>query len=448
MIHAIDRNLSDGARIVIAFTLIWYVLPAFASAFVELPVIFLWPSSRSDVWLHFALAIGCLTVPAVIAGWSRPATPADDGPEPLPIGTLVLAATAIAVGAAAVATGAGSWRYGGAAIAERVAGSGGTMVLATAILQAVAPCLAWWVMLMLPRCWLSGSRFGLLLRLTVTAASMAGINGLNSAIRALFACACMLWPEISRRVLFDAQDRAEDLSSRRDLRVIAVVGVALLAVAFALAGMAAKTGSSKEVDWEGHTDPAYLLRRHSVHFQHAMGALELGIDEAHDARGFGLRSQLTWLETSYRLGVLAGDPTWARKPEPASLSRWTLERFANFDLRSDTRSGSSPGVIGTAALCLAAPWSFVAIAGFSFLAVRGLDWFLDGCERLSPVGCAMFAFIPLRFVTDMPLNLTNPFGVPAVVVGLALVARLVRSMYIRRQPCSPNCSPDPQTCRR
>jgi hypothetical protein len=448
MIHAIDRNLSDGARIVIAFTLIWYVLPAFASAFVDLPVIFLWPSGRSDVWGHFAIAIGCLTIPAVLAGWSRPAAPVDQGPGPLPIGTLALAFAAIAIGAAAFATGASSWRYGGAAIAERVAGSGGAMVLATAILQAVAPCLAWWVMLMLPRYWSSGSGFGVLLRLSVAVASMAGINGLNSAIRALFASACMLWPRSSRRVLFDQSDVDEDGSFRRRFLAITWIGVALLAVAFAVAGMAAKTGSSAEVDWEGHTDPAYLLRRHSVHFQHAMGALELGIDEAHDARGFGLRSQLTWLETSYRLGVLAGDPTWARKPEPASLSRWTLERFANFDLRSDTRSGSSPGVIGTAALCLAAPWSFVAIAGFSFLAVRGLDWFLDGCERLSPVGCAMFAFIPLRFVTDMPLNLTNPVSVPAVVIGLAIAARVGRSMYIRRQPCAPNSSPDHQTCRR
>ena len=442
MIKAIDRSLSDGARIVLAFVALWYVVPALACAATEVPTTFDWPSDRPDVWGHFAIAVGCMAAGALVAGWGRRLPPRPAVRRPFPVGVLALALLAVAVGAASLAGGAASWRYGGASMSERVTGEGGALVAATAVMQAIAPCLAWWIVLMRPDAWLGAGTGPRLLRWSVAAASVAGINGLNTAIRALFATACMLWPAHAHRIIFAGERRID----RRAGVAAAAVGAVILGSAFAVTGMLAKTGKTLDADWESHTDPAYLLRRHAVHFQHAMGALEIGIDDPEDG-GFAERRSLAWREASYRLGVLTGDPGWGERPEPASPSRWTLERFANFDLRNDTRSGSSPSVIGTAALCLPPPWSFVALAGVSFLLVRALDWFLRDCERLSLLGCLLVAYMPIRFVTDTPLGLVNPFGVPAVVVGLAVAARLVHGMYIRARPWVPATSQDTATAR-
>ena len=53
---------------------------------------------------------------------------------------------------------------------------------------------------------------------------------------------------------------------------------------------------------------------------------------------------------------------------------------------------------------------------------------------VSALGCLLFAYMPIRFVTDTPLGLINPFGVPAIVVGLAVVARIGHGMDIRARP--------------
>lgn len=442
MIKAIDRDLTDGARIVLAFVVLWYVVPAIACAAIEVPTTFDWPRGRGEVWMHFAIAVACLSGGALAAGWRRRPAPRASSRRPFPLGVLALALLAIAVGAMSLAAGGASWRYGGASMSERLSGDGGALVAATAVLQAIAPCLAWWIVLMRPDTWLGGGTGPRTVRWAVALAAIAGINGLNTAIRALFAAACMLWPAPAHRLLFSGGQRL----GRRGGVAAALAGIAILGGAFAFTGMLAKTGKTLDADWESHTDPAYLLRRHAVHFQHAMGALEIGIDEVDDD-GFAERRSLAWREAAFRLGVLTGDPSWGERPEPASLSRWTLERFANFDLRNDTRSGSSPSVIGTAALCLPPPWSFVALAAFSFLLVRVLDWFLRDCDRLSVLGCLLFAYMPIRFVTDTPLGLVNPFGIPAIVVGLAAVARIGHGMYIRARPWEPATSQGTATAR-
>jgi len=442
MIKAIDRNLSDGARIALAFVVLWYIVPAIACAAIEVPTTFDWPRDRSDVWRHFAIAAGCMVAGAITAGWGRRRARRRTARRPFPVVVIALAVLAVAFVAASLTAGSASWRYGGASMSERVSGDGGALVVLTAVTQALAPCLAWWIVLMRPDAWLGAGTGPRLLRWSVAAASIAGINGLNTAIRALFATACMTWPESAHRLLF----RGERHIGRRTGLVTAAVGALVLGGAFAVIGMLAKTGKTLDADWESHTEPAYLLRRHAVHFQHAMGALEIGIDDPEDD-GFAERRSLGWREATYRLGVLTGNPSWGARPEPASLSRWTLERFANFDIRNDTRSGSSPSVIGTAALCLPPPFSFAALAVFSFLLVIGLDWFLRDCERLSLIGCLLFAYMPLRYVTDTPLGIVNPFGVPALVVGLAVAARLAHGMYIRARPWTSASSQDTATAR-
>jgi hypothetical protein len=191
--------------------------------------------------------------------------------------------------------------------------------------------------------------------------------------------------------------------------------------------MVAKTGSSSGALWESHASYDFLVQRHAVHFQHAMGALEIGIDESGDPDAFTTRRAIGPRSTAYRIGVIVGDPTWGSRPDPSSLSRWTIERFANYDLGNNTRGGSTPGLIGTFALCFPPPWSFISIALYSVTLAMALNWFLRGCARLSILGCTAVAFMPVRFATDIPTELVNPIGVSAAIIMLAAIARRGRS---------------------
>jgi hypothetical protein len=422
MRREIDMHQSDGARIVLAFVLISYVIPAVLSTINPLSL-FEWPSDRADVWAHFFFAIGCVLSGALAAGMRRKRAPRPFAHRPFPVGMLATALLATAIGTVALTGGNASWRYGGDSISDRITTGDGALIVVIAMLQPIGIILVWWLVLLRPDAWLGAGPALWLLRWSVAAAAISGINGLNTAISALFATACMVWSRPAARLLF----RAHRPINRRASVIPMAVGVLILGGALAVLGMFAKTGRSVDAPWESHTSTAFLLDRHSVHFQHAMGALEIGI-ESRDWESFAERCSISLRQAAFRIGVLTADPSWGARPNPASLSRWTLERFAKFTLPSD-RGGSSPSVIGTAALCLPPPWSFIALAVFSFLLVHLLDWFLRDCERLSFFGCLLFAYMPLRVVTDTPLELLIPFSVQFVVVGGAIALRLGQSRY-------------------
>jgi hypothetical protein len=190
--------------------------------------------------------------------------------------------------------------------------------------------------------------------------------------------------------------------------------------------MIAKTGRSDAALWESHANSEWLVQRHSVHFQHAMGALEIGIDETDDI-GFEERRSITPKSAIFRLGQLLRDPTWGARPHPPTLSRWTLERFASFDLSANSRGGSSPGMIGTFALLLPPPWSYLGLACGSTLLIVWINWLLREVPRLSMFGCCAFAYIPVRTLTDTPVELLNPFSVPFAICVLSIAAQLLRT---------------------
>ena len=401
----------------IAFAVIWYIVPALLCASSAAEGSFVWPRDRIDVWLSFALAVASIIVPVTLIPARRLVVLRRE-PNPPPVIMWAIASLTIVAGGLSYLQGNSSWRYAGDSASDRIAADGGGMLVATALLQAIGPMLAWWIMLMRPALWLEPSWTSRAARTLAALAAFSGVNGLNSAISSLFSTACMIWPRQFDRLIFS---HAEACRPRGGLS--AIVGVAILAVAFAAVGMVAKTGRSSEELWQSHTSYEFLVQRHAVHFQHAMGALEIGIDEASESDTFASRRQIGFQSTAFRIGVITGNPSWGERPDPASLSRWTIERFANYDLGSNTRGGSSPGLIGTFALCYAPPWNFVTLGLFSLTLALAINWFIRGCSRLSLLGCVAVAFIPVRLVTDLPTELLNPIGVSFAIVLLVVIAR-------------------------
>lgn len=419
-----DSSLSNGARIVLAFAAVTYAIPALAHLALEPEVRFLCPDDRPEVWAHFALAVLSIVTGAAVA--SRPTRVGDGpcGPAPsrMPLGLVLVVAAGAVAGLSSLQAGV-SARYGSVSMADRFAEGGGEGVTATLVLQAIVPLLPWWLLLRDPGLLESSTPTSTAVRAALAVCVAGSINGLSSALRATVAIAIVAFPATCRGVLLEGQGR----SSARRRSVLVLVAVAAVAIVLAALGMRAKTGSTgSDETWARYADPAYIAGRNSTHFQHALAALEVGIDEGDRAEEFLDRAGITWSDAAYKVAVLTGNPSWGARPDPATLSRWTLERFALFDTGGRmARSGSSPSVIGAFALCVPPPWSFVAMGVFSWLLVRWLDWLLAGTPQISWLGCAIIAFGPLRVLTDTPTNLPNPFGIPFVVLALATVARLL-----------------------
>jgi hypothetical protein len=312
------------------------------------------------------------------------------------------------------------WRYSGDSLSDRIAADGGGILVATALLQATGPLIGWWLMFMRPALLVDKSWTSIATRSLAALAALSSINGLNSAIWALSSTIFMLWPRQCDGLMFWRRE------TRRPRGVLgALAGTAILAVAFAILGMIAKTGRSSEELWHNHVASDFLVQRHAVHFQHAMGALEIGIDQADDHHAFAFRRRIDLQSAAYRIGVVTGSTNWVERPDPSTLSRWTAEQFANYDLSNNPRVGSSPGTVGTFALLLPPPWSYLALSIFSFLLVFAINWYLAGCARLSHVACAAAAFIPIRIITDTPVNIVNPTSVPFALVVVAVLGRCV-----------------------
>jgi hypothetical protein len=410
----------------LASVAITYVLPATAQLVLDPEVKFRCPTDRSDVWAHFAIAVACIVFGAMAASRSR-RRPTASRPRSADRPSLLLIALILAGAAAGLASLASgtSVRYGSTSLADRFNDGTGAQATATIVLQALVPLIPWWLVLRCPQLLYSRSRTATMTKSALALAVAVCINGLSSAMRATVAIALVAFPSAFRGFLFAAPPSR----GRRRGALTAALFVAGTAVTLAAAGMWAKTGSTGNADtWSRYVEPSYLIGRNSVHFQHAMGSLEVGIDEGDRTEEFFDRATIAWTDAMYRIGVLTGNPAWGPRPDPASLSLWTAERFALFDTSGPmARSGSSPSIIGAFALSLPPPLSFAAMAAFAWALVRWLDWLLAGLPRLSWIGCAIIAFGPLRILTDTPNNLPNPFGIPFIVVALATVARLLSS---------------------
>lgn len=417
---------SNGARILLSFVALTYALPATAQLLLEPELRFHCPDHRPAVWAHFAIALAALLLGGKLA--SRPPQTryertASDASRIHPALSLLTAA-GFALGLSSLTTGV-SARYGAVTMAERFAEGGGVAATATLLLQAIVPLLPWWLLLRNPSVLESGQTSSTLLRIALAVAVATSINGLSSAVRATISIVIVALPRTASSMLLS--DAKHKPVSRR--MVLTVTAIAAAAIPLAAIGMRAKTGSvGDDATWSRYLSPSYLAGRNSTHFQHALGALEIGIDEGDRTGEFLDRATIAWSDAAYRVGVLAGNPAWGQRPEPSSLSRYTFERFALFEPSERmARGGSSPSIIAAFALCLPPPWSFAAMAGFAWVLVRWLDWLLAGTPRLSWLGCAIIAFGPLRAMTDTPTDLLNPFGIPFVIVTIASIARLLSS---------------------
>jgi hypothetical protein len=413
------KGLSDGSRIVLAFLMIWYLLPAALALIVDTSGSFEWPQRRTDVWLSFGTAVVCIATPALVIRNRKLKAPS------VPPGTnhvilRMVALAIIVVSGAMHVRGESTWRYSGGSMSDRLSEWGGSLAVANALLQTLGPLLCWWLVISDRSAWRAATSRSRTTRLLLGCAAILSINGLNSAIAALVVTIAMAFPNEVDSLLFK-----HSLTGRRSPIPLTICALSL-ALAFAYLGIVAKTGRSDAALWESHANGEWLVQRHSVHFQHALGALEIGIDET-DGMGFEERRSITPKSAMFRLGQLLRDPTWGARPDPPTLSRWTLERFADFDLSANTRGGSSPGLIGTFALLLPPPWSYLALACGSTLLIFWIDWILRAVPSLSMIGCCALAYIPVRALTDTPVELLNPFSVPFAVCILSIAAMLFRS---------------------
>ena len=399
-----DRSLTPGGRLLISFLFLWYVLPGVACLLfsnIEFP--FRWSADRQIVWGIMVACVACVALPALLLRTVH--TSIIGFPVIVKSWGLALVTLTTAVfGVYLIMSRSTNWRYGGGFLGDQIEGGEGSILLIAIAIQSMVPLLPWWLILVRPRLWMSNTVWGVGIRVAIVTTSVVNINGLATAISAAMTLIWMLLPSISEPILFGRR-------VRKVFRIWTLIAWPILVVAIvglAYQGMSAKTGRTDDSEtWESHTSIHYFVGRLSVHFQHAMGALEDNWD-----------NNVTWDTTRelfaiplgtcwYRANVLMGVQKSVDRPETPSLSRVNLERFATFDVSRNLRNGASPGLIGTIGLCF--PLAVIPLAclaaGTCFICF--FDWFLRPLPRLGWIGCLCFAYGPVRVLTDSPLDVLN-----------------------------------------
>jgi len=162
-----------------------------------------------------------------------------------------------------------------------------------------------------------------------------------------------------------------------------------------------------------HTDFNYLVNRHSVHLSSLAASIE-------DGSKFSNIS-IPFETASWRLKKISGIDPEAKKPDISSFARLALLRFADFE-NINPKGGSSPGLFASLTMILPLPLAIVGIFLVIFFFVRSIDFILCRQPPFSWMGAFIFAYVPLRYVTDSPLDLFIPGPVTILLVLLILLS--------------------------
>jgi hypothetical protein len=206
----------------------------------------------------------------------------------------------------------------------------------------------------------------------------------------------------------------------RNLLVAASVFLVLLFPLISL-GIVAKSGPDAEIGEaaSGVAQAPYLINRHSVHLSSAAAALQDGPDIDN--------LKIVTSTYAYRVKALMGTAHPSERPEIASYSRKALLQFANFDVTRE-KMGSSPGLIGAAAMTFSLPVTVLFVSFFLFALAKSIDFIFYGLSPVTWAGAFVIAYFPLRLVTDSPLDmfLPGPVLVTLIVIAVAINRRRAR----------------------
>jgi len=402
--------LSRGAKILVAYLLLEYIIPLVLNLAFDTQPFFRLPIDSSTILLTLIFLISVYIFAVFIANYTPSVVPNKVTPlKPLSRSTLlVFSIVCIVVGILNFIDGMAQWRYGPGIR------SGNSILMLIAALQSLLPVVCYWVLITDHKMLVSRKSRDIKIKLLLSSALVLSMNGLSGIIMTALFLFVFIMPRVALQVLFvNKNGNKKHRSSEKTIIFFFLIPV-LVASLFSL-GLYTKSGTkySLKDSVATYTGIEYLVNRHSVHLAIAAASIDDGPD---------INTLSIPLKTIvYRSKVLLGIEPNAKKPEISTFSRLALVQFANYE-NVNPRGGASPGLIGSITmifpLMFAAIFLFIAV----ILCVKSIDFILCRQPYFSWIGAFCFAYIPLRFVLDSPFDILLPGPTLLVVLFLLFMS--------------------------
>ncbi len=399
------ETFTRGGKIFFAYLFIEYVLPLFLNLIFDTQPIFRLPIHSLSILLITLLLILTSILGIFAAKFTPTVLKRNTGPiKPLPkLIILFPSLVAIFVGYIIFTNGLTQYRYTSSISTD-------SLLIYASVIQILMPVMSFWVLMTDHNLILSRSVSDIILKVIMLLGLIFSINGLGSIIITMLFIGIFIAPKSSLGILFSYRVVTKKYLIYSGLLVLLL----FIIPPFLVIGEFAKT--SKQVETvkilSAYTGFNYLVNRHSIHLSSLTSSIE-------DGPNFE-NINIPFETTIYRLKLLLDDPT-AEKPEITTFSRLALLQFANFE-KINPKGGSSPGLL--ASLTMVLPLSLAAIFVFfvTFVLVKLLDFILCRQPPFSWIGAFIFAYIPLRYVTDSPFDIFLPGPIIIVLLLVLLLS--------------------------
>lgn len=405
-----NTGLRSGTKVVMAFLAIEYFLPLSLNLAFDTQPLFRTPVDDPQVLFGLFIMLAASTGAVVLAQLMPVISPSSrTAVKPLSDIFLLTAGFGfLALGLYSKSGDLSQWRYSDVQLSQR------SDLILISISQLILPVFLAWIAFLDQRILRSRKPVAKLIRALLLGALLLSINGLGGAIKAAVFGLVLLLPRQILPLLSFQNEAGKSLFGRvKNLGIVAILFLVLLYPMVSL-GIVAKSGPDADIGEaaSGMTDASYLINRHSVHMASAAAALQ-DVPEL---------SNLNIVAGAYiyRLKALIGTAHPTDRPEIATYARKALLQFANFDVTRE-RMGSSPGLLGAAAMTFSLPWATLFVAVFLFALTKTIDFIFYGLSSVTWAGALVIAYMPLRLVTDSPFDMFLP-GPVLVVLIVILVA--------------------------
>lgn len=411
------QNLTRGGKIFLAYLLIEYMLPLFINLIYDSQPIFRLPIQSTTVLFTTLLLISVSVIGIFVAQYTPTITPRNKGPiRPLPRWVIaIFSLITIYIGYSIFSAGLTQWRY-----TTSIASN--STVFYASLVQMIMPAMGFWVLMTDHQFLLSRSRPNMLVKGLMLLAIIFSMNGLSSVFTTLVFTLVFVAPRTILGFLFNNSAKMKKKKSFFK-NIGLLVLLSFIVVPIFLAGVYTKSGAVDYTMKErvlAYTGLNYLVNRHSVHLSSVAASIEDGPN---------LTDITIPLDTTlYRMKLLTGIGSDAKKPEISSFSRLALLQFADFQ-NINPKGGSSPGLLATITMVLPLPLAIFFVFLTTFILVKLLDFILCRQPPFSLIGALVFAYIPFRFVTDSPLDLLVP-GPVIIVLFLVLLLSYRRERLV------------------
>lgn len=402
------QNLTRGGKIFLAFLLLEYIFPLILNLFFDTKPIFRFHIYSLENFFSVLIIILTSIIAVFVSSNTPSILPKNKNPiKPIPKWFItIISLITILIGLSIFLNDMSQWRYSQSISDNR-------LLLYTSIFQNIIPFLIFWTLMTDHKFILSRRWSDIITKGILFLATIFSINGLGSIFITIIVALVLFTPE-SIIGLFFGNSKKTHFIKNTFKKIILLSFLILIFIPISKIGLAAKSGSySFEEISSTYLDFDYLVNRHSVHLSALSASIEDGPDLSY--------LKIPFETAIWRVQVITGTDYFSKKSEISSLNRVSLLQFADFD-NINPKGGSSPGLLGGITMIFPYPVSILLVFLITLFFIKIIDFILCRQPPFTWFGAFVFAYKPLRTVTDSPFDLIIPGEITIILILLLILS--------------------------